>query len=338
MGDALALAAGVEPVAPLDAGLRLERTRPVVQPRVDHFAVVARGLEAGPGEPLEHEDAAAATCQHGRGGEPHHAGADHRDLDLATHALDPSLRSSIIPADARPCPRPARPRAPVPRPGSTSGARHTNRCAAATWVSRSAALDVRALQRELFDDGYARVGWPEALGGLGGTVLHRALLLDLLSRAGYPGRFLLEHLEILPPALAAHAPPALTEELFLPTLRGDILWCQGFSEPSAGSDLAALRTQAREAPGGYRLEGHKIWTSWAKWASHCLLLARTGTARGPAPRALGLRGGTGLARRHRLRHPPGERNGRVSPRCSSRTCSCPRATSWENATEDGRSR
>ena len=135
---------------------------------------------------------------------------------------------------------------------------------------------VRALQRELFDAGFARVGWPEALGGLGGSVLHRALVLDRLSRAGYPGRFLLEHLEILPPALAAHARPELTEELFLPTLRGDILWCQGFSEPSAGSDLAALRTRAEETREGFRIDGHKIWTSWAGWASHCLLLARTG--------------------------------------------------------------
>ncbi|MBW2242555.1 MAG: acyl-CoA dehydrogenase family protein [Deltaproteobacteria bacterium] len=135
---------------------------------------------------------------------------------------------------------------------------------------------VRALQRELFDAGWARIGWPVALGGLGGSVLHRAVILDRLSRAGYPGRFLLEHLEILPPALAAHATPALTERLFLPTLRGDILWCQGFSEPGAGSDLAALRTRAEPADDGFRIHGHKIWTSWAQWASHVLLLARTG--------------------------------------------------------------
>ncbi len=135
---------------------------------------------------------------------------------------------------------------------------------------------VCALQRELFDAGWARVGWPRELGGLGGSVLHRAVVLDRLSRAGYPGRFLLEHLEILPPALAAHGAPALVERLFLPTLRGDVLWCQGFSEPGAGSDLAALRTRARPGDGGYRIDGHKIWTSWAAWASHVLLLARTG--------------------------------------------------------------
>ncbi len=135
---------------------------------------------------------------------------------------------------------------------------------------------VRDLQRVLFDAGWVRYGWPKELGGLGGGVLHRAAMIDLLARNGYPPRYILEHLEILPPALAAFARPALLERLFLPTLRGDTIWCQGFSEPSAGSDLAALRTRAECVQGGFRIDGHKIWTSWAKWADHCFLLARTG--------------------------------------------------------------
>lgn len=136
---------------------------------------------------------------------------------------------------------------------------------------------IRDLQRRLFDAGWARYGWPEALGGLGGSVLHRAVVIDLLSRNGYPPRYLLEHLEILPPALARYARPELVERLFLPTLRSDVIWCQGFSEPSAGSDLANLKTRATTVEGGYRIDGHKIWTSWARFADHCLLLARTGT-------------------------------------------------------------
>jgi len=133
------------------------------------------------------------------------------------------------------------------------------------------------LQRTLFDDGWSRYGWAEKNGGLGGTVLHRALICDLLERNGYPPRQNFEHLDILPPALEKFGRPKVIEELFLPTLRGDVLWCQGFSEPTAGSDLAALRTRAVRADGGYRIDGHKIWTSWAKWSSHCLFLARTGT-------------------------------------------------------------
>lgn len=137
---------------------------------------------------------------------------------------------------------------------------------------------VRDLQRVLFDAGWARYGWPKQLGGLGGGVLHRAAMIDALARNGYPPRYILEHVEILPPALVAFARPALLERLFLPTLRGDAIWCQGFSEPSAGSDLASLRTRAERTQDGFRIDGHKIWTSWAKWADHCLVLARTGSS------------------------------------------------------------
>ncbi|MFK7894567.1 MAG: acyl-CoA dehydrogenase family protein [Myxococcota bacterium] len=132
------------------------------------------------------------------------------------------------------------------------------------------------LQNELFDAGWARYGWPEEHGGLGGTVLHRALVLDLLARNGYPARHFFEHLEILPPALSRFAQPELAKELIAPTLRGDVLWCQGFSEPTAGSDLANLKTTARRTDEGYRLDGHKIWTTWAGWSTHLLVLARTG--------------------------------------------------------------
>lgn len=133
------------------------------------------------------------------------------------------------------------------------------------------------LQRELFDAGWTLYGWSEKTGGRGGTVLHRGLIVDLLEINGYPPRHHFEHLDILPPALERYASPELIEQLFLPTLRGDALWCQGFSEPTAGSDLASLRTRAEAVDGGYRIDGHKIWTSWAKWATHCFLLARTGT-------------------------------------------------------------
>ena len=137
---------------------------------------------------------------------------------------------------------------------------------------------LRALQAELFDAGWALYGWPEELGGKGGAMLHRGLVIDVLERNGYPPRHIFEHLDILPPALVRFARPALLEKVFLPTLRGDVVWCQGFSEPTAGSDLASLRTRAEKVDGGYRLDGHKIWTSWAPFATHCLVLARTGDA------------------------------------------------------------
>lgn len=136
---------------------------------------------------------------------------------------------------------------------------------------------LRELQARLFDAGWARYGWPEELGGLGGDVRHRAIFIDLLEQNGFPPRHIFEHLEVLLPALEKYAGPDQIEALFVPTIRGDIVWCQGFSEPTAGSDLAALKCKATAVDGGYRIDGHKIWTSWAKWATHMLFLARTGT-------------------------------------------------------------
>jgi alkylation response protein AidB-like acyl-CoA dehydrogenase len=129
----------------------------------------------------------------------------------------------------------------------------------------------------LHDQGWSRYGWPDEVGGLGGTIRHRAALWESLARHGVPGMALFEHLEILGPALAAMGPRPLVAELLPAFLAGRQLWCQGFSEPDAGSDLASLRTTARPTDGGWVVNGRKIWTSWARYATWCLLLARTGT-------------------------------------------------------------
>jgi alkylation response protein AidB-like acyl-CoA dehydrogenase len=136
--------------------------------------------------------------------------------------------------------------------------------------------NVRALQARLWDAGWVQWGWPERLGGRGGDERHRAAFHEELAAAGYPPRSLLEHLDIVAPTLARFGDEKLAAELLPRTLRADMIWCQGFSEPGAGSDLASLRTRAERVPGGFRIRGHKIWTSWARWADHCLVLARTG--------------------------------------------------------------
>ncbi|MDG2304434.1 MAG: acyl-CoA dehydrogenase family protein [Candidatus Binatia bacterium] len=134
---------------------------------------------------------------------------------------------------------------------------------------------LKKLQRELFDAGWVRYGWPTELAGLGGNELHRAAVYEALADAGYPPRSVFEHLDIIIPTLARFA-PELAVDLVPRMMRGDELWCQGFSEPEAGSDLAALRTRADRDGDGFVLRGHKIWTSWAKWARRCMVLARTG--------------------------------------------------------------
>lgn len=132
------------------------------------------------------------------------------------------------------------------------------------------------LRRLLWDGGVARYGWPVELGGFGGDPRHRGILLEQLARRGFPPPLALDHLEIIAPTLAEFLPAEQATALVAPTLRAELLWCQGFSEPDAGSDLTSLKTRATRTATGWRLEGQKIWTSWTSVAHRCLVLARTG--------------------------------------------------------------
>jgi hypothetical protein len=88
---------------------------------------------------------------------------------------------------------------------------------------------------------------------------------------------LFEHLEILAPTLVAMGPHEFVARALPEFLRGRERWAQGFSEPDVGSDLASVRTRAVEVDDGYLVTGRKLWTSWARYATWCLVLARTGT-------------------------------------------------------------
>lgn len=133
----------------------------------------------------------------------------------------------------------------------------------------------RPLQQLLWDDGWNRLGWPEACGGLGGSPLHRFVVMDELAAAGYVNPEILGSVEIIAPMLARFA-PGLAEVHVPRGVRGDEVWCQGFSEPDAGSDLGSLRTRAVPDGDGFRITGQKMWSSNGHLASWCCLLARTG--------------------------------------------------------------
>lgn len=135
---------------------------------------------------------------------------------------------------------------------------------------------LRRLQRLLYGAGWIRFGWEPELGGLGGAPVLRAVVSEELARAGYPPPFSFGTQEVLGPAVARYAPTPLAAEVLPRLLRGDETWCQGFSEPGAGSDLAALRLRAVEDGDHWRASGEKVWTSWAQFADRCVLLARTG--------------------------------------------------------------
>ena len=134
----------------------------------------------------------------------------------------------------------------------------------------------RELMNWLYDGGWIRWGSPEEVGGLGGSSLIRCQILERLALAGYaiPDHLLV--LEVVGPAIVRHAPELAAQRLPA-ALRGDELWSQGFSEPDAGSDLAALRTKAtRRSDGSYVINGQKIWTSYGAYADRIVLFARSG--------------------------------------------------------------
>jgi alkylation response protein AidB-like acyl-CoA dehydrogenase len=131
-------------------------------------------------------------------------------------------------------------------------------------------------QEELFTGGWVRCGWPEELGGLGGDARHRAALYDELGRRRVPIPESYLTVETLIPMLSVHA-PELARTHLTDLLRGAERWCQGFSEPDAGSDLASLRTKALRDGDDWIVDGHKIWKSQATVSHRCVVLLRTGT-------------------------------------------------------------
>jgi len=134
----------------------------------------------------------------------------------------------------------------------------------------------RTWQRLVYDAGYAGLTWPTEYGGQGLEERMRAIFGEECDRAGAPERLNLIGEDFCGPTIAHFGTPEQKERLLRPILTGEEIWCQLFSEPDSGSDLASLRTRATKVEGGYRISGQKIWTSRAQIAAHAILLARTG--------------------------------------------------------------
>jgi alkylation response protein AidB-like acyl-CoA dehydrogenase len=133
----------------------------------------------------------------------------------------------------------------------------------------------------LFDAGWMRYGWPERVGGLGGSPMLRTELGAALAARDLADPGLFSLIEVLAPTLIDFAAPELAADVVPRLLSGEELWCQGFSEPGTGSDLASLRCRAEpdgepETASTWVINGQKVWTSLAQYSDRCVLLTRTG--------------------------------------------------------------
>ena len=128
----------------------------------------------------------------------------------------------------------------------------------------------------LFDAGFGRYGWPESVGGVGGSSLLRAIVGEEINFRSLADPNAWTMIEVLVPTVIEFAPPELSTRFVPPFLRGEEMWCQGFSEPDAGSDLASLSCRAAKADCGWVVNGQKVWTSFIEYSQRCVLLVRTG--------------------------------------------------------------
>ncbi len=138
----------------------------------------------------------------------------------------------------------------------------------------------RAWQRTLFDAGWLVPGWPPELGGRNASPVEQMIYFEEFSKRSIPRSLNPQGLGIIAPSIRDYGTPEQQERFLLPTLRAEVAWCLGMSEPGAGSDLASLRTRAVLASDDqgrdhFVVNGQKVWTSGAHHADWCLCFVRT---------------------------------------------------------------
>ena len=131
-----------------------------------------------------------------------------------------------------------------------------------------------AWEKRLGESGWIGLSWPKALGGRELSLMQQVIFYEEYARAGGPGR--VNHMgeNLVAPTIIAYGNDTQKQRFLPPILKGESIWCQGYSEPNAGSDLANVQTKARLEGDEWIIDGQKLWTSWAESADWCFVIAR----------------------------------------------------------------
>jgi alkylation response protein AidB-like acyl-CoA dehydrogenase len=138
--------------------------------------------------------------------------------------------------------------------------------------------DQREWSRKMYEAGYAGLTWPEEYGGRGAPYSHQAIVLEEFGRAEAPPHIGVIGLGMAGPTIMAHGTEEQKRRYLPKILSADEIWCQGFSEPGAGSDLSAVRTSIEVEDGRFLVSGQKVWSSFAHIADFCILVGRSDPA------------------------------------------------------------
>jgi alkylation response protein AidB-like acyl-CoA dehydrogenase len=133
----------------------------------------------------------------------------------------------------------------------------------------------REWSRKLYDAGFVGLTWPEEFGGKSAPYSHQAIVLEEFARAEAPSHIGVIGLGMAGPTIMAHGTEEQKQRYLLPILSAEEIWCQGFSEPGAGSDLSSVRTRVEPQNGGFVVNGQKVWSSFAHIADFCIMIGRS---------------------------------------------------------------